>query len=66
MRLQDRLQRSRNDAAVRWLKETSHKATHEHDKAKLRWLDPHLSGKPSDAINLALIDRITQAKLQSG
>jgi integrase len=66
LRLQDRPQRSWNDAVVRWLKETSHKATHEHDKAKLRWLDPHLSGKPLDSINRALIDHITQAKLQSG
>ena len=27
------------EAVVRWLAETSHKATHEGDKAKLRWLD---------------------------
>jgi len=65
-KLQDRPRRTWNDAVVRWLKETSHKATHEHDKAKLRWLDPHLTGKPLDTINRAVIDRITQAKLATG
>ena len=65
-KLQDRPRRTWNDAVVRWLKETSHKATHEHDKAKLRWLDPQLTGKPLDTINRAVIDRITQAKLATG
>ena len=55
-----------NDAVVRWLKETAHKATHEHDKAKLRWLDPHLKGKRLDTINRDMIDRITQKKLDTG
>lgn len=55
-----------NDAVVRWLKETGHKATHEHDKAKLRWLDAHLGGRPLDTINRAMIDSITQAKLATG
>jgi integrase len=55
-----------NDAVVRWLKETAHKATHEHDKAKLRWLDAHLHGRPLDTINRAMIDAITQAKLATG
>lgn len=58
--------RTWNDAVVRWLKETTHKATHEHDKAKLRWLDQHLNGKPLDTINRAMIDKVTNAKLATG
>lgn len=56
------------DAAVRWLKEQSHKATAKEDRAKLRWLDTHthLGGKELDTINRALIDEITDAKLAGG
>ena len=64
--LKNRPRRLWNDAVVRWLKETNHKATHEHDKAKLRWLDPYLSGKPLDTINREMIDRITDTKLEAG
>ena len=65
-KLGDRPRRSWNEAAVRWLKEQKHKTTHESDKAKLRWLDSHLSGKRLDAISRALIDKITEAKLGEG
>jgi integrase len=64
--LQDRPRRTWNDAVVRWVKETSHKATHEDDKAKLRWLDPYLTEKKLDTINRALIDKLVQAKLATG
>jgi hypothetical protein len=43
---------------VRWLLETKHKATHDDDKAKLRWLDPYLGGNQLDEIDRTLIDRI--------
>jgi len=46
------------EAVVRWLLETKHKATHEDDKAKLRWLDAYLGGKRLDEIDRTLIDRI--------
>lgn len=46
------------EAVVRWLLETKHKATHESDKAKLRWLDTYLGGKHLDEIDRTLIDRI--------
>ena len=62
-RLGTRPRRSWNDAAVRWLKEQQHKATHEADKAKLRWMDQYLRGRPLDTIDRALIDRIIEAKL---
>ena len=45
-------------AVLRWLQETTHKATHADDKAKLRWLDPYLAGKYLDEIDRTLIDRI--------
>src|SRR5262249_27034969 len=54
------------DAVVRWLKEQSHKATHEEDKSKLRWLDRFLAGKELESINRELIDRITEAKQAEG
>jgi len=50
------------EAVVRWLLETKHKATHEGDKAKLRWLDPYLGGKQLDDIDRTLIDRIKFAR----
>ena len=43
---------------MRWLLETKHKATHGDDKAKLRWLDAYLGGKPLEEIDRTLIDRI--------
>lgn len=46
------------EAVVRWLLETKHKATHEDDKAKLRWLDQYLGGRQLDEIDRTLIDRI--------
>lgn len=46
------------EAAVRWLLETKHKATHGDDRAKLRWLDPYLGGKDLEDIDRTLIDRI--------
>jgi len=65
-KLSDKPQYLWNDAAVRWLKEQSHKATAGEDVTKLRWLHAHLSGKPLAVINRALIDRVTEAKLALG
>ena len=65
-RLGDRPRRIWQDAAVRWLHEQSHKATHEDDKAKLRWLDRFLAGRELETINRALIDTITEAKRAEG
>lgn len=66
VKLGERPRRTWNDAAVRWLKEQSHKATAKEDRAKLRWLDTHLGGRELDTINRALIDQITDAKLAGG
>ena len=58
--------RTWNEAVVRWLKESGHKATLDQDKSHLRWLDQHLGGKCLDTISRAVIDRITEAKLAEG
>lgn len=65
-KLGERPRRSWNDAAVRWLKEASHKATIEMDRAHLRWLDRYLGGKPLEAIDRNTIDRLTDARLAEG
>lgn len=65
-RLGERPRRLWNDAVVRWLKESSHKATIETDKMHLRWLDPYLGGKHLDDVSRAVVDRITEAKLAEG
>ena len=60
-KLGDRPRRTWNDAAVRWLKEAI-----EMDKAHLRWLDKFLSGKQLESINRAMVDRLTDARLDEG
>lgn len=56
--------RSWREAVVRWLEETSDKATHKEDKKKLLWLHMHLGELNLDDINLDMIDRIRSAKLK--
>ena len=65
-KLGEKPRRTWNEAAVRWLKESGHKATLDQDKAHLRWLDQHLGGKYLDTISRDVIDRITNAKLAQG
>ena len=57
--------RTWEEAALKFLDETTHKRTHERDKSILRWLDDHLGGRYLDEIDRALIDHIkaTRAKL---
>ena len=50
--------RSWDDAAAKFLEETSHKRTHEWDKSMLRWFHPHLGGKDLVEINRALLDQV--------
>ena len=54
------------DAAVRWLREQSHKASLEDDKEQLRWLDRYLANRELESINRALIDAITEEKRADG
>ena len=50
--------RTWDDAAAKWLEETSHKRTHEWDKSMLKWLAPHLGGKDLTSFNRALLDAV--------
>ncbi len=65
-KLGEKPRRTWNDAVVRWLKESGHKATLKMDKLHLRWLDPFLGGKSLDEISRSLVDRITDARLAEG
>lgn len=60
--LGEKPKRTWNEAAVLWLKETTHKATHEQDRAILRWLDPYLGGKLLSKITRELVTEIGEAK----
>ncbi len=51
-------------AAVRWIEETSHKATHKDDIAKLKWLHSLLGGLMLDEVTLDVIARIKEARLK--
>lgn len=55
-----------NQAVVRYLGETSHKASHPTDKIHLRWLDQHLAGLRLETINREALDRIMAAKIAEG
>ena len=47
-----------DEAAAKFLEETSHKPTHEWDKSMLRWSHPLLGGKELIDINRALLDQV--------
>ena len=55
--------KSWREAVLRWIVETSDKATHKEDLAKLRWLDAFLGKRGLDEITLDVIDTIRAAKL---
>jgi integrase len=61
-KLGQRPSRTWDEAALKWLEETSHKATHSGDRAKLRWLQPMLTTKRLDAITRELIEAIARKK----
>jgi len=52
------------EAVVRWLVETSEKATHHQDRKKLVWLHSYLGDLMLDEITLSVIDGIRSAKLK--
>jgi integrase len=55
-----------NDAVVRYLGETKHKASQVSDIDHLRWLDQYLNGVELQAIKRDLLDRISAAKQGTG
>jgi integrase len=67
---QDRLgvkpKRSWNEAVVRYLAETAHKASQFADKAHLRWVHRFLDGVELGSINRDLLDRILVARQKGG
>ena len=64
-RLGVKARRSWKEAVIRWLAETSEKATHEGDIKKLRWLDSFLGSLMLDEITLDVIDGIKTEKLKA-
>lgn len=58
--------RTWREAVVRWLEETSDKATHKEDRKKLAWLHSLLGDLTLDQITLDVIDRIRSARLKEG
>ena len=57
-------QRSWQDAAVRWVKETRDKRTHGKDVAKLRWLDRYLGHLQLSQVTRDVIDAIAERKVR--
>ena len=57
--------RAWKEAVVRWLVETSDKATHQEDVNMLRWLDPLLGPLMLDEITLDVIDAVKAEKLKT-
>jgi integrase len=57
--------RSWKEAVVRWVAETSEKATHQEDLRKLRWLDPLLGNLMLDEVTLEVIDGVKTEKLKT-
>ena len=55
-------ERSWQEAVVRWLKESDHKADLEKDRAKLRWLDKYLGHLNLSQVDRDLIDAIADIK----
>lgn len=65
-RLEEKVKRTWMEAAVRWINESLHKRSLSHDRFHLRWLSPFLKDKLLGEIDRDLIDRIAEAKLQTG
>ena len=61
-RLGEKPQRTWDEAAYKWLTETSHKATHKEDARKILWLQQFLRGKSLSSIDRETINEIGQVK----
>jgi len=66
IRLGERPRRSWQDAVVRWLEETTHKATQSDDIRNLRWIDGYLGGLMLDEVNRDVLDDLAAAKKTTG
>lgn len=54
-----------DDAGYRFLLETTHKATHEADKGRLRWIQTYLRGKALADIDRDMIAAVGEAKAKA-
>ncbi len=66
IKLGQKPQRTWQEAVIRWLSETRHKASHEDDKMNLRWLDQYAKDCSLDQINRDWIDHVTSERLSTG
>jgi integrase len=62
VKLGEKPKRTWDEAALRWLSESQHKATYEEAKGKLWWLQQYLRGRLLDSIDRELIAAIGEAK----
>ncbi len=58
--------RTWNEAVVKYLAETTHKASQSDDRTQLRWVDRFLNGMQLDRIDRELLDRIMTARMAEG
>lgn len=65
-RMGERPRHTWEEAVVRWLDETDHKASQQDDINLLRWLDSHLSGAFLDDLTVDRIDAIGKARKATG
>src|SRR5437879_4108778 len=63
-RLGTKPSRTWNDAVVRWVHETSHKASHQGDIRMLRWLGTYLQGVPLEQITRDRLAEIAGVKVK--
>lgn len=65
-RLGERPPRTWKEAVVRWLEETTHKASREDDLMHLRWIDPHLGALRLDQIDRERLRALLAARRRDG
>lgn len=65
-KLGEKPRRTWQDAVVRYLKETPHKASHMEDKRHFKWIDKYLRGKYLDEMTRDMVERVKDAKLATG
>ena len=65
-RMGEKPKRTWKEAVVRWIEETSHKASHEDDLCHLRWLAPHLDGRTLPQIDRECLRKLVRARLKDG
>lgn len=64
--LGERRRYSWQEAVIRWLAETEHKASREDDLCHLRWLDPHLGSLMLDQITRDVLGNLLAARKAAG